>query len=214
MLVCIVLLTGCQLTNSSSGNLPERDLPYSFSHPPYIHPRIVQDLSTWISDTGDQVIGINLIDSQDSNRYYGDILVKEVPAGPFPFVYVEEHHSDDEATPYFGYRYIGSTESGIHVLRTAMDGGGSGVFVNLLFLSIQRERGAAFRRDDRPGRPGAERIVLHKTGEVALGDRWEGDLRVEGNKVFIGEDRGWFSGSRTTHGGHTLSIIDASQQGN
>jgi hypothetical protein len=214
LLVCVALVTGCQSTYSISSRLSERELQYSFSKPPYIHPKIIQDLITWISDTGDQIIEINLVDAQDSNRYFGDILVKEVPNGPFPFVYVEERHAEDVAPPYFGYRYVGTTTSGIHVLRTALDGGGSGTFVTLVFLSIHREKGASFVQDNGPRPPSIDRVVLHKEGEFALGDRWEGNLSVRGNTVFIGKDRGWFSGSMTTNDDHTLSILVESQQRN
>jgi hypothetical protein len=215
LLACVVLVTGCQTTHRISSRLSERELPYSFSKPPYIHPKIIEDLTTWESDTGDQIIEINLVDAQDSNRYSDNVLVKELGNGLSPFVYVEERHAKNEAPPYFGYRYIGTTTSGIHVLRTALDGGGSGTFVTLVFLSIHREKGASFVQDNGPRPPSIDRVVLHKEGEVVLGDRWEGDLSVRGNTVLIGKDRGWFSrvdsGSMTTNGEHTLSILDESQ---
>ena len=34
------------------------------------------------------------------------------------------------------------------------------------------------------------RLMLRKIGEIALGDRWEGDLKVDGNQILIGKDKG------------------------
>jgi uncharacterized protein len=68
---------------------------YSFDKPPYINPRIVEALSTWISDHGDQIVEINLTDSQRSNRFFGKTLVKSTP-GKNPFVYFE--HQDEQST--------------------------------------------------------------------------------------------------------------------
>ena len=48
---------------------------YSFRTPPFVHPKIVGDLVGSLADAGDQVVAINLLDSQDSNRYYGEIFV-------------------------------------------------------------------------------------------------------------------------------------------
>ena len=34
-----------------------------------VHPKIIEDMITWISDSGDQTVAINLEDSQGSNKY-------------------------------------------------------------------------------------------------------------------------------------------------
>ena len=36
--------------------------------------------------------------------------------------------------------------------------------------------------------------MLKKLGDVFLGDRWQGQLKVEGNKVYIGKDHNWRAG--------------------
>src|SRR5512134_2511919 len=119
VLAWCILLAGC----SASSRRAEA-IPYSFSKPPYVHPKIIEDLSTWLSDSGDQVVAINLLDAQGSNRYHGDVLTREAP-GEAPFVYVRDGRET------FGYEHVGMTRSGIHVLRTSACGGGTGVFVNL-----------------------------------------------------------------------------------
>lgn len=198
--VCVLALSGCPSNVRSPARLSMRDLPYSFSRPPYIHPKIIEDLSTWDSDTGDQVTAINLLDSQDSNRYFGDILTRKTP-GSSPFVYVMEEVAGSQTKAIFGYRYIGTTRSGIHVLCTSSSGGGSGVFVNLMLLTLHRERGLSCDWGKLSVHPGEERIVLHKVGEIGLGDRWDGELRVEGDKIFVGKDHGWFTASGGKGGG-------------
>ena len=73
---------------------------YSFRKAPFVHPKIVDDLIGNLSDTGEQVVAINLLDSQDSNRYFGEILVapQADPMEPsWPWVYsVEGEGSDDQ----------------------------------------------------------------------------------------------------------------------
>jgi len=53
-----VVLTGFALADPKSERDPKKDLPYSFVQAPYIHPEIVQDLTTWPSDQGDWIIAI------------------------------------------------------------------------------------------------------------------------------------------------------------
>ncbi len=57
------------------------------------------------------------------------------------------------------------------------------------------------RNSNRWGRP---RLLLNKVGEIYLGDRWRGGLRVEGSTLFVGKDTGWFTTSGGT-GGDWLS---------
>ena len=34
---------------------------------------------------------------------------------------------------------------------------------------------------------------MKKVGQLSLGDRWGGELRVQGNKVVVGKDTGQYS---------------------
>ena len=36
----------------AKGRLRIEETPYSFSKPPFVHPDIIKDLSTWLSDNG------------------------------------------------------------------------------------------------------------------------------------------------------------------
>ena len=183
--------------------VPIVEYAYSFVRAPFIHPKIIQDLSTWLSDRGDQVVAINLSDSQASNRYFGDVGVNHT-AGQCPFVYTEEK------SQRFGYQYIGMIESGVHVLYTSDWGGGSGVFKQLILLTLEFDYGidccdwdvqTAIRAD-------RKRLLIKKLGEIGLGDRWSGQLSASGNELRIGRDEGWFSQSGGTGGG-ALSVSRA-----
>ena len=201
--VCAVLVLSACRTEPGTGDPAGLDdspmesvgWPYSFVREPFVHPRIIEDLSTWLSDVGDQVVAINLLDAQGSNRYSGGIGVDEFDER-CPYVHWELARERGE----FGYHYVGMTESRVHLLYTSSWGGGSSVFKRLMLLAITSEagihwNGQAVLQDDR------ERLLVNKLGELGLGDRWAGDLRVVGNTLTIGPDRGWFSASGGTGGG-------------
>lgn len=180
----------CFSFNFSAAN----EKSFHFDRPPHIHPAIIKDLSTWLSDTGDQVVAINLTDSQDSNRYFGDIQLREI-AGKNPYVYFTK---DRES---FGYQYVGRTKDGVDVLYTSDSGGGSGVFKNLMLVMIESDKGVVFNEEESLITSTKERVVIRKLGKVSLGDRWAGELTIEGNELIIGKDEGWFSRSGGEGGG-------------
>jgi hypothetical protein len=201
VMVCGMLLVGCVSPVSRRVDVPGEGFPNSFTRAPYIHPRIIQDLTSWMSDDGDQVVAINLPDAQDSNRYFGEVHVEKTN-GEHPFVYVE---GDKEQ---FGYQYVGRTEAGVHVLCTSDWGGGSGVFKNLMFVVFERD-GDTLSHPDRPLVDLArDRLLVEKLGEISLGDRYAGRLEVTGNRLLIGKDTGWFSVSGGTGGsGRTEDVL-------
>jgi hypothetical protein len=133
-------------------DLPLPSFPCSFSCAPFVHPNIIQDLTTWLSDTGDQVVAINLLDAQESNRYSGDVHVRAT-GGSFPYVYVKKEDGE------FAYRYVGTTESGIHVVETSDRGSGSGMFNSLLLLTIELDSGISVTLDDQKVLPDCQRAV-------------------------------------------------------
>jgi hypothetical protein len=197
--VCLILATASAGLAADVQEAPA----LSFCQAPFVHPLVVKELMTWISDGGDQIVAINLLDSNDSNRYYGDIKTQPpgelAPLHPKVFNEAErtaEGEQDERFLDRFGYQYVGLTRSGVHVLLTWNSGAGTMVEMNLLLLSVEEDRGLGdvdTQKGSQPLRLDRRRLLLRKLGEIALGDRWEGELRVDGNAIFVGRDRGWFA---------------------
>ena len=49
----------------------------SFSKAPYVHPHIIKDFVGWVSDRGVIIQSVDLLNAQNSNRYFGDIETRE-----------------------------------------------------------------------------------------------------------------------------------------
>ena len=96
-----------------------------------VHPKIIEDMITWISDSGDQTVAINLEDSQGSNKYnfYEGLSASIVNKN----LWVKIEHEDG----FFSYDFHGVSDNGIMVLGTAENGGGSGVFKQLMLFRIK-----------------------------------------------------------------------------
>ena len=202
---CLTQVYQKRLTALEAAAPPGKEIPFSFTRAPFINPKIIDDLLTGESDEGDQVVAINLTDSETADRYFCDIKTNKAPH-EYPHVYFkEEEEGSNEPAPEFGYRYIGQTTSGVDVLFTSSSGGGgSGVFERLILVRLVEESGApsyspasgkaqtiTFRK---------KRLVIKKLGEIVLGDRWNGSLKVSGNEIVIGKDVGFFSDREKTPG--------------
>ena len=96
-----------------------------------VHPKIIEDMITWISDSGDQTVAINLEDSQGSNKYnfYEGLSASIVNKN----LWVKIEHDDG----FFSYDFHGVSDNGIMALGTAENGGGSGVFKQLMLFRIK-----------------------------------------------------------------------------
>lgn len=80
------------------------------------------------------------------------------------------------------YRYVGVTPSGTHVLVVMVNGGGSGVFEDVLWVRFVRD---AVNEDGQK----RERTMLVKVGTFTLGDRDDGRVALDGTKLLIGRSR-------------------------
>ncbi|MEC7905624.1 MAG: hypothetical protein VYC82_00190, partial [Verrucomicrobiota bacterium] len=49
----------------------------SFSKAPFVHPRIIKDFVGWVSDRGVIIQSVDLLNAQNSNRYFGDIETRQ-----------------------------------------------------------------------------------------------------------------------------------------
>ena len=181
---------------------PRLHATYSFKQAPFVHPKIINDLVGYLSDTGDQVVAVNLLDSQDSNRYFGEIGVSRQldpmePSWPWVYSVDGEENTDEELgelwrRPWYAYRYVGSTEDGLDVLHARYSGGGSGVFNRVVFTRTEMDIGVDYRlAREVKGRTAAarprirDRELLRFVGKIPLGDRWMGTVEVVGNEVVV-----------------------------
>ena len=137
---------------------------FSFINPNWINPRILEELCGWISDTGDQIVSININKSNNCNRYFGDISVKE-SSNESPIVVSK--HSDG----WFSYQYLGCSFSGVHILKTSANTGGSGIFCNIVMVTLSLD--TSYEQVDSKGIK-SNRFVIKLIGSLPLGDRYEG----------------------------------------
>lgn len=139
---------------------------YSFINNEFVNPRIIEDLIGWLSDSGNQVVAVNITDSNKSNRYFGEITVMD-SKDSYPLV----TSSYEERT--FSYQYLGTSFSGVHLLQTWSNGGGSGVFCDVVMVTLSMD--AIFEQNANIGEK-ISRFIVKLIGTVSLGDRYQGIL--------------------------------------
>ncbi len=140
-----------------------------------IPPGIFRDLGD--SDIADSISILVIVDLKaavGSNRYFDDIT----KSGQW-VVQKKSRKDTPNGWEESAYRSIGTTSNHLLVVVTSYNGGGSGTFYTLHILDLAR--GKAF---DPEGKP-YDRLNLTSVREMALGDRWQGDIKISGFSVEV-----------------------------
>ena len=153
-----------------------------------IHPFVFRDFEGYMSDRRPVITAIDVLAGVNSNYYFSDDVKKS------PYGYMAR---DSDGQSHYHYSFLGRLENGLLVVRADSNGGGSGVFGTLYFLDVFVDTAS-----DDEGKP-YTRVNLKTVRTVAMGDRWGGDITIDGNKVTI-------SGTRMAHmgGPKTTRIIE------
>jgi uncharacterized protein YecT (DUF1311 family) len=140
-----------------------------------INPRMLNDLLPWSSDTLAGPVAIDLDGGR--NRYAADVTV--LPTGAIRAVCRE-----DGTDLLFQYERLGVLASGTHVLKVLSNAGGSLTSVDLLLVK--------FMADTEYGEGGRlrDRILMLRTGSLALGSGYDGAIEVTPNRIAIGPGGG------------------------
>lgn len=176
---------GMRLLSLTPRNPPLRsgaNSRFSFFKPEFVNPLIVEDLLGWLSDSGDQVVAVNVLASNKSNRYYGNI--EAINENQYPIVKVQKDRG------YFAYQYVGASFTGIQLLRTWSSGGGTGIFGTIIFVTLNEESAIDI---DLEGAKKTNRLILKKIASLHLGDRYNGVIRYKYGLLTIGECKGMHS---------------------
>ena len=171
-----------------------------------VHPKIIEEMITWISDSGDQTVAINLEDSQGSNKYnFYEGLSASIENKN---LWVKIEHEDG----FFSYDFHGVSDNGIMVLGTAENGGGSGVFQQLMLFRIKEVAVLELQHDtleediswspstdygyeilksknSRISKSDKKRIYLEKVYKFLLGDRNYHSVSIDNNFLVLDGSR-------------------------
>jgi len=155
--------------------LDEANSKFTYSGKP-IHPFVVKEFSNWLSDNRPPMITtVDVAAASDTNKYMDSEIEKR---DNWLFAKTEEMDGDVRLYESFGYHWIGRLANGVHVLETGSSGGGSGFFMDLMFVKFSE--GEIFWENRKE-----KQLLMTIVGTYSLGDRYEGDIKINGNKVLI-----------------------------
>lgn len=147
-----------------------------------INPRIIEEMITWISDSGNLVTAINLQDAQDSNRFFtSDRKITAKRDGKFFTVISEKQPNDtddcdnsDTDAKIFTYKVEGVTQNGVFVVSTDDNSGGSMDDDTLAFFKIDQTKSLTSNK------LAADLISIIKLGEFP---GTPSNIKINGNIV-------------------------------
>ncbi len=174
IIFCLVLLF-IALPSFASQQLEEAITKFTYNGKP-IHPFILREFSNWLSDNRPPMITtVDVSAASDTNKYMDSEIEKR---DNWLFAKTEEMDGDVRLYESFGYHWIGRLANGVHVLETGSSGGGSGFFMDLMFVEFSE--GEIFWENKKE-----KQLLMTIVGTYSLGDRYEGDIKINGNKVLI-----------------------------
>ena len=176
-LAALFLLALAASAWSAPANAPLAELRHSFTlggKP--IPPEVFADFGDAdMADSTSIRVTIDLLAAMGSNLYADDI--KGAPGGWV--TQMKMTAGPEKLTEVNGYEFDGVTQNGLLVVTASYSGGGSGDFFTLHFLDAAMAR--AFDSDGKL----YERLNLTIIRSIPLGDRWDGAVRIAGDRVSI-----------------------------
>lgn len=176
LLFLLATAVSCAATRAVTRLSPIDELRTSFTvggDP--VPPEIFRDMGDGdMADSGSIIVSIDVKAATGSNRYAdpikrnGDWVSQSRP-----------DPDDRSVTQEEAYRFIGMTSNKLLVAVTSYSGGGSGVFYTLHILSADPGYGI-----DGDGKR-YERLNVSTVRGIPLGDRWDGDVGINGNTIAI-----------------------------
>jgi hypothetical protein len=139
-----------------------------------IPPGIFRDFGDGnLADSGAIWVTVDLAAAVGSNLYFDPI--REHGAWKTQ----KKQRLESDTPEETAYSFKGTTANGLLVVVASFNGGGSGTFHTLHILDVAPAMGI-----DTDGKR-YQRINLTEIRSVALGDRWEGEVKISGNLIRI-----------------------------
>jgi hypothetical protein len=139
-----------------------------------VPPEIFRDFGDGdIADSGAIWVTVDINAATGSNLYFDDIKQDG------KWVTQKKMNPKADTQEQTGYSYYGATANGLLVVVASYSGGGSGNFITLHILDL-----AAARAFDFDGKV-YDRINLTNVRSMPLGDRWDGEIKIDKNTIRV-----------------------------
>jgi len=159
----------------------ELDNNFLFKGKP-IHPGCIKEFEVGLADSPPPIIkSIDIESCMSSNDFYMDLKKNDMGY----ISYESKNEYDDNI--YFGYKYIGKTSTGIHVVDTSSSGGGTMVSTTVFLLDFNQGKYTKFNKVNNPD--DEKRIYLECVGQIVRGDRDTGSVVLNGDKLILGKSQ-------------------------
>ena len=174
LLMSLMTLMSC--ADTVQPLLKEVDTTFKINGKP-IHPKLVQEFEPWLSDGLPLTISVDVLAAQGTNEYFESNIEEE--DGRYTY-------SASERASY-SYKWLGRLNNGLHVIRTADWGGGSGVFSSLLFVKFERGKGLDGSLYGAGSPEPYDRILMTVVCNYSLTDGYSGKIKLKAreNKVIV-----------------------------
>src|SRR5580765_2459569 len=136
-----------------------------------IPPSCVYELLGWLSDSAPVVAAVDVEGCAKSNRHSEGRTSRSADGWRY-------EHPELLGEGFFCYWWLGVTPAGTHAVLTADNGGGSGIFYRVLFLTLKKR---SYFDQDAP----KSRWILSCVGEVAMGDRPRDRAELESGVLVV-----------------------------
>ncbi len=187
LIIALLLLVGVNINAYADSGFKEVDNYFTFKGKP-IHPFLLEKFSNWISDYRPPIIvAVDVVAAFETNEYQNEI-VKKLENG----WWFAERGEDVSNYESFEYKWHGKMANGIHVVEVGSNGGGSGTFMDLIFLKVSE--GSISWEDKQE-----KQVVLTIVKTFNLGDRYDGEVKVFPNKVLIKQSKNQYGGGAIDH---------------
>ena len=141
-----------------------------------IHPGCIWELGASIADPLPRIAAIDVKGIDRSNKYANSTIARGQD-------WVELRDADVLGTnAFFRYKPLGTLSNGTWALRTEECTGGTGVFMNVLLVRLERDRVYDHDRC-------RWRIVLKAVGSIGLGDRDDGTVELKGDAIILSKSK-------------------------
>jgi hypothetical protein len=169
LLLALVLATNA----AAADPLSELRRSFTIAGKP-VPPQVFGDFGdAMLSDSRPIVVTVDALAAVKSNRYADPIKTNG------PWIVQERRQSAGGEPETMSYEYIGAAQNKLMIVVAAWSGGGSGVFYTLHVVDAVWAR--AFDDGGAPYR----RLNLTILRSTALGDRWDGTIKIAGNTIRV-----------------------------